>query len=195
MNDFQIRPSAVRATVRTTVALMAVLLGSAVSAARAAPPIYEDGYANGRLVTISVQDPHPGQTATAARGLYFEVIYPLGWEYLTESIPLCNPCDHLGDGDDIFDYHDHVFSGEPSDPADDTYRPLWQLTLVVPAYTGDLEHDLAVSEAYAQFLPVTSAAQAAELLSATLDDGSPVANWFVEDYVFRAAIVDDNARD
>ena len=70
---------------------------------------------------------------------------------------------------------------------------LWQLGLVVPAYTDDPEHNIAVSEAYASFLPVKSAADVSELLSATLEDGSPVADSFTEDYVFRAAIVNDSA--
>ena len=74
------------------------------------------------------------------------------------------------------------------------YRPLWQLSFVVPAYTGDPEHDVAVSAAYASYLPVKSAAGVEELLSATLEDGTPVADWFAVDYVFRAAIVSDKAK-
>src|SRR5262245_49129372 len=108
----------------------------------AGPPAYEHAYANGRTVTISVKDPHPGRVVRKSRGLYYEWIYPIGWEFMTDSIPQCNPCDHAGDGEDYFDYHDHVFSGTPGNLAAGTYRPLWQLSFVVPAYTGDPDHDL-----------------------------------------------------
>jgi hypothetical protein len=167
-------------------------LSGDMRAAVAGPPAYEHAYAEGRIVTISIQDPHPGQSAQKAHGIYFEVIYPIGWELLTESVPQCNPCDHLGDGEDYFDYHDHVFSAAPSSPAKG-YRPLWQLNIIVPAYSDDLAHNLAVSEAYASYLPLTSAADVAELLEATLGDGTPIALRLEEDYVFRATIVNENA--
>ena len=177
----------------TAPAVAALLLwSSGSSSAFAAPPGHEHGYANGQTVTISVKDPHPGQAAAQAQHEYFEVIYPVGWESLGLS-PLCVECDHLGDGDDWYDYHDHVFSGAPSQPGKEGYAPLWQLNLVTPAYNGDLEHDALVTEVYATFLPAKSSDEVAALLDATLDDGSPVAALEVTDYVFLAAIVNAKA--
>jgi hypothetical protein len=176
------------------VALFATLLLAhlAVPLALAAPAL-EHAYVNGRTVTISVMDPFVGKAAPQAVKPYFEVFYPIGWEFLTTSVPQCNPCDHVGDGDDFSDYHDHVFSAEPSQPGRGGYSPLWQLNLIAPAYTGNAVHDLAVSVVYASFLPIKSAEGVAELLAATMPDGSPVAEQFVEDYVFLAAIVNENA--
>ena len=173
-------------------AFVAVLAGGAWPML-ARPPIHEPAYVNGHTVIISVKDPVPGAVARQAQNVYFEVIYPIGWEDLTDSVPQCNPCDHVGDGDDFFDYHDHVFAGEPSAPGQGDYGPLWRLSFVVPAYNGDAAHDAAVGEAYAAFLPVTSADAVQALLAATLPDGSPIAEWFDVDYVFLAAIVDAHA--
>ncbi|MGH9174422.1 MAG: hypothetical protein ACRD1H_08695, partial [Vicinamibacterales bacterium] len=103
----------------------------------------------------------------------------------------CMPCDHLGDGDDPFDYHDHVFSAVPK-KNHGAYSALWNLTLVVPAYTGDPAHDQAVSEAYASLLPITSAA-AVQALLATAVNGLPIAERINTDYHFLAAIVNANA--
>lgn len=194
MNRFWNMRNTMSSLATTTLVLTALLCwGSRPADVLAGPPLYEPAYVNGRTVTISVQAP-PGKVAHKALGVYFEVIYPIGWEFLTDSTPLCNPCDHGGDGLDFYDYHDHVFSGEPGNPKDGTYRPLWQLSFVVPAYTGNTDHDLAVSVAYAAYLPVKSAAQVKGLLEATLDDGSPIANWSVVDVFFLAAIVNDKAR-
>jgi hypothetical protein len=129
-----------------------------------------------------------------AQNDYFEVIYPIGWEFLLDHNPQCNPCDHGGDGDDFFDYHDHVFAGQPGDPGKGEYGPLWRLSFVVPAYTGVLAHDIEVSAAYASYLPVKSGEDVQTLLAATLEDGSPIAEWFDVAFVFRAAIVNPNAQ-
>jgi len=161
------------------------------------PPVYEPAYVNGETVIISVGDPvnpHPGKAAREAQNDYFEVIYPIGWQELVQHSPQCNPCDHGADGDDFFDYHDHVFAGQPADPGKGEYGPLWRVSLVVPAYTGVAAHDDAVSAAYADFLPVTSGEAVQTLLAATLPDGSPIAEWFDIDFVFLAAIVNPNAQ-
>jgi hypothetical protein len=174
-------------------ALVATFTVTAHTDLLADAPHHEHGYANGHVITISVKDPIPGRVAAAAQNNYYEVFYPIGWPELTESIPQCNPCDHLGDGDDFSDYHDHVFAGEPSAPRKGTYGPLWRLNLVMPAYTGETEHDLAVSAAYAAFLPITSEGAALALLEATMEDGSPIAVMESIDYVFLAAIVSSSA--
>ena len=164
-------------------------IGPAVAA-----PIYEPAYANEQTVIISVGDPQPGHPARAAQNVYYEVIYPIGWQLLVNHVPQCNPCDHGGDGDDFFDYHDHVFAGAPGHSGHGAYGPLWRLGFVVPSYNGNSTHDTAVSAAYAAHLPVTSAAEVQALLAATLPDGSAIAEFFDVDYVFRAAIVSPNAQ-
>lgn len=179
-----------------TTALMtlgALVCWSGSSSRAIAGPAYEPAYANGRTVIISVKDPVPGKVARQAQNKYYEVIYPPGFASLTTSVPQCNPCDHAGDGDDFTDYHDHVFSAEPSNPGRGAYGPLWRLNLVVPVLTGEAPHDAAVATLYASRLPVTSAQAVAALLAATLADGSPIAELIDIDYVFLAAIVNPNA--
>lgn len=158
-----------------------------------AGPAYEPAYVNGHTVIISVKDPMPGKVARRAQNKYFEVIYPIGWQMLTTSIPQCNPCDHGGDGDDFFDYHDHVFSGEPSSPGGGVYGPLWRLNFVIPVVTGNAQVDAAIATRYASFLPTTSAQAVNSLLAATLTDGTHIAELIDVDYVFLAAIVNPNA--
>lgn len=158
-----------------------------------AAPVYEPAYVNGQTVTISVKDPFVGKVPRAAQNAYYEVIYPTGWNLLTTSVPQCNPCDHGGDGGDMYDYHDHVFAGEPSQPGGGAYGPLWRLNFVVPAYNGNMAHDVAVAYAYAAQLPVKSEQAVHDLLASTLSDGSPVALRIDVEYVFLAAFVSSNA--
>ncbi len=178
---------------RSIIALTTILLWCASSIRATAGPAYEPAYANGHTVIISAKDPFPGKVARRAQNQYYEVIYPIGWQSLTTSVPQCNPCDHAGDGDDFFDYHDHVFAGEPSNPGRGAYGPLWRLNLVVPAVTGDAQHDAAVAVMYAMHLPTTSSGAVKALLAAKLADGSPIAELIDVDYVFLAAIVNPNA--
>lgn len=183
-----------KTVIQTSLIALAVTLFWSTGATRAtAGPSYEPAYANGHTVLISVKDPMPGKVARQAQNKYYEVIYPIGWQSLTTSIPQCNPCDHGGDGDDFFDYHDHVFSAEPSNTGRGAYGPLWRLNFVIPAITGNAQHDAAVVTLYASYLPTTSAQAVKALLSARLSDGSPVAELIDVDYVFLAAIVNSNA--
>lgn len=177
-----------------TLSILAVLslLLSPGTAADAAQRIYEEGYVNGHIITISAMDPFPGKLPQEALSDYFEVIYPIGWQSLTGE-PLCNPCDHGGDGDDYFDYHDHVFAAEPANPGGGEYTALWLLHFVVPAYTGNAALDAEISTAYAAYLPVKSVAEIQILLAVTLPDGSPIAMQIDTDYAFLVAIVDSNA--
>ena len=178
---------------KSVIALAALLLWSSSSISATAGPAYEPAYANGHTVIISVKDPFPGKVARQAQNQYYEVIYPIGWQSLTTSVPQCNPCDHVGDGDDFFDYHDHVFAAEPSNTGRGAYGPLWRLNLVVPVLTGNIQHDAAVATLYAAHLPTTSAQAVKALLAVTLADGSPIAELIDVDYVFLAAIVNPNA--
>jgi hypothetical protein len=180
--------------VLTTLAFTAGILAINRSApALLAAPAYEHAYSNGHLVTISVKDPFIGTVPRAAQNTYYEVIYPTGFSLLTPSIPQCNPCDHVGDGDDMYDYHDHVFAGEPSKPGGGTYGPLWRLNIVEPAYTGNTQHDVQVAFAYAARLPVKSGQAVQDLLAQRLPDGTPVARLIDVEYVFLAAFVNSNA--
>ncbi len=165
-----------------------------VASAVAGPPVYEPAYVNGKTVIISVKDPQLGKVPTEAQNDYFEVIYPNGWEALLfPHVPQCNPCEHGGDGDDFYDYHDHVFGGQPG-TGRGAYGALWQLSFVLPLdKTGDPMHDAAVSVAYASHLPVTSAEAVQKLLTATVPDGSPIAERVLVDYHFLAAIVSPKA--
>jgi len=175
------------------ISFAALLLWSNGTSPVTAGPAYEPAYAYGHTVLISVKDPMPGKVARQAQNKYYEVIYPIGWQSLTTSIPQCNPCDHGGDGDDFYDYHDHVFSAEPSNPGGGAYGPLWRLNFVIPAITGNAQHDAAVVTLYASYLPTTSAQAVKALLNAKLTDGSPIAELIDVDYVFLAAIVNPNA--
>lgn len=174
--------------------LAPVLIAVALSSVATAAPHYESAYVNGRVVTISVKDPHPGKVAKSAQNTYFEVSYPIGWNSLTPSVPQCNPCDHVGDGDSFDDYHDHVFSAEPAVPGKGDYGPLWSLSLVMPNYTSDAAQNAAISAEYAKFLPVKSAQQVITLLEAKLPYTTvPLAVRVDLDYVFLAAIVSPHA--
>jgi hypothetical protein len=174
--------------------LAPVLVAALASSVVAAPPHHELGYVNGRVVTISIKDPHPGKVARSAQNTYFEVSYPIGFQSLTPSVPQCNPCDHVGDGESFDDYHDHVFSAEPSQPEKGGYGPLWSLSLVMPNYTANPAHHAAISAEYAKFLPVRSAQEVTALLAAKLPNTEvPLAVRVDLDYVFLAAIVNANA--
>src|ERR1051325_1575210 len=104
-------------------------------------PIYEIAFAGGELVTLSIHDPLPGTPPAAAVHQAYDVIYPVGFETLTTSVPQCNPCDHGGNGDDMFDYHDHLFMGSPSTHQTGAFGAIWRVDFILPAYTGEPAHD------------------------------------------------------
>jgi hypothetical protein len=114
----------------------------------------------------------------------YEVEYPTGWEHVLAR-PLCDYCDHFGNGEDAFDYHDHVLSRLPSRAANGAGAVYWSVVHVSPAYTGSADHDARVSEAYAALLPATSAHDVKRLLKARLDDGSAIATPWDTGFVFR----------
>ena len=136
---------------------------------------FEGAYADGALVTIGITAPTVSATALESQFTLFLVVYPNGFQTLGIGLPICNPCDHGGNGVDPTDFHDHVLSGFPHDRAGGRHDPIFHLFQVLPAYTGAATHDASVTVAYAGHLPAKSNAAVAALLSAKLNDGSPVA--------------------
>ena len=158
-------------------------------------PAYELAYAHGRTVTINAIDLQQ-HADRHAQGDFYLVVYPwepIGWQDLGLAPPICNPCDHAGDGDTPDDYHDHVLDSIPSNPGHGEFRALWHVFLVQPAYTGDPVHDLLVTLAYAAELPAKSEAAVDDLVSSTLPDGSPVAVEIDLDFYFLCAVVNPHA--
>jgi hypothetical protein len=158
-----------------------------------AQPGYEPAYYDGDTVTINAIElsQHAPEQAQAD---FWEVVYPIGWEDMGLPAPQCNPCDHEGNGIDFTDYHDHVLDSIPSSPGHGEYRGLWHVYLVLPAYTGDTDHDAAVGSAYAAMLPATSEDAVNALLQAELPDGSPVAAPVNTDFYFLCAVVNQHAQ-
>jgi len=137
---------------------------------------FEGAYTEGELVTIGITAPTTSTAPLESQFTLFLVVYPNGFESLGIGPPLCNPCDHAGNGIDPTDFHDHTLSGLPQNHAGGRQNPpVFHLFQVLPAYTGDQAHDALVTAAYAGHLPAKSNAAVAALLSAKLNDGSPVA--------------------
>ena len=183
--------------------LAGILLGvlaltNSVNRTSAGPPEYEPAYVNGKTVTINVLYFNPRQTKLPAQAQadFYLVIYPwqpVSWKDLGVPPPICNPCDHNGDGDTPDDYHDHVLDSIPANPGHGEWRSLWHVFLVLPAYTGNPDHDLLVTVFYAAQLPATSEAAVDDLVSSTLPDGSPVAAEIDLDFYFLCAVVNPHA--
>src|SRR5262245_31560414 len=72
-------------------------------------PGYEPAYYNGGVVTINAIDvpQNPGPLAHATADFY-EVVYPANHALWPAGGPMCNPCDHEGNGIDPTDFHDHL---------------------------------------------------------------------------------------
>lgn len=158
-------------------------------------PEYEPAYVNGKTVTINAIELQQRAPQQAQADLYL-VVYPwavLGWEALGVAPPQCSPCDHGGDGITWDDFHDHVLDSMPADPGHGEFRTLWHMFGVIPAYTGDLVHDLLVEIAYASHLPAKSEAAVDALVADTLPDGSPIAIEIDLEAYFLCAVVNDNA--
>jgi hypothetical protein len=129
---------------------------------------FQPGYLGGHTV---VYQPGPPVAEAAVVPLY-QVRYPDGWTKLTAR-PLCNYCDHAQNGEDAADYHDHVLA-PPDRRANAAGRVTWHVYDVVPAYTGDPDHDAAVSAAIAGRLPVQSVGQVSRLALRRMPDGSSI---------------------
>lgn len=131
---------------------------------------FQSGYLGGRTVVYRPGPPKPG-----ARLLpLFQIRYPDRWWQLTAR-PQCNYCDHAGNGRDSTDFHDHLLGRRPDRAANAAGAVNWQVSDIVPAYTGDAEKDAAVTEAYAAHLPVRSARELRRLLAARTAGGTRLA--------------------
>jgi len=160
------------------VALITLLCLSGVATATDHRPelAIEGAYAEGDLITIGITAPTTSTEPLESQFTLFLVVYPNGFESLGIGPPLCNPCDHGGNGIDPTDFHDHTLSGLPQNHAGGRHNaPVFHLFQVLPAYTGNQAHDASVTLAYASRLPAKSNAAVAALLSAKLNDGSAVA--------------------
>jgi hypothetical protein len=152
------------------------LNGVATAADPQSPVAFEGAYVDGGLVTIGITAPTTSSKPLNSQMTLFLVVYPNGFETLGIGTPICNPCDHGGDGIDPTDFHDHVLSGLPKNRAGGRPDPpVFHLFQVRPAYTGEEAHDASVTAAYAGRLPAKSSAAVAALLAARLNDGSPIA--------------------
>ncbi len=183
-----------RAAAVSSNAAAPMTVSAAAMAARANPgsPGYEPAYVNGSTVTINAIEV-PNRAPSRAQADFYEVVYPDGWASLGLAPPMCNPCDHDGNGIDALDFHDHILDSAPAIPGHGEYSPLWHVYVVVPAYSGDATHDAAVTAAYAPHIPTTSEAAVDALLGSHLTDGSPVAVEIDTQFYFLCAVVNSHA--
>ena len=175
-------------------AIMSLVMVHGVAAGK---PGYEEAFVNGGTVTINAIEV-PNHAPSQAQADFYQVVYPIGWENLGIGTPQCHPCDHDGGGIDFIDFHDHILDSMPSDPGHGEFSPLWHVFLVLPNYSflsgpPDPAHDALVTSAYASHIPTTSEAAVDNLLSATLQDGSPVAIEIDTDFYFLCAVVNEHA--
>lgn len=132
-----------------------------------------------RQIAYYKQTLEPAQDApfSVQRPLY-QVVYPADFAKRGLGAPQCDPCDHLRNGVDATDYHDHVLSLRPRQRT----STRWHVFEVAPATTGDPAHDAAVTDAYAEQIPARSQGDVTRLLATRLPDGSSVAK--LTDYRF-----------
>ena len=178
-----------------TLSSRATVAGTAASlSGRAAPgkPGYEPAWVNGQLVTINAIEVPNTAVPAKAQGDFYEVVYPNGWQNLGLAPPQCNPCDHTGDGIDPTDFHDHILDSMPGTPGGE-FSPLWHVSLVLPAYNGNADHDAQVSTAYASHLPTKSESEIDALLGSKAPDGSPLAVEVDTHFYFLCAVVNQQA--
>ncbi len=148
---------------------------------------FQPAYAEGGLVQFEQQGPAPETVAEENIRFLYEVEYPAGWEEVLAR-PICNYCDHFGDGENAWDYHDHVLASLPSTAQNQAGVVHWHVLHVRPTSTGDASQDAEIAAAYADRLPVTSSQTVRELLDSTLADGTPLAEVVDTEYVFTAPL-------
>ena len=175
-------------------AIISLVMAHGVAASK---PGYEEAFVNGGTVTINAIEV-PNHAPNQAQADFYQVVYPIGWENLGIGTPQCHPCDHDGGGVDFIDFHDHILDSMPSNPGHGEFTPLWHVFLVLPNYSflsgpPDPAHDALINAAYATHIPTKSEAAVDNLLSATLQDGSPVAIEIDTDFYFLCAVVDYHA--
>lgn len=133
-------------------------------------------YFRDRTLTFALSFDEEQDAPLRRQSVFYQVAYPQGWEELGLDAPICNPCDHGGDGVGVTDYHDHVMT---------RVLPANRHVIDVhPVYTGDPAHDAEVSRAYAAQLPATSADAVTYLLGSRLPDGSAIAEAVDTGYYF-----------
>lgn len=163
--------------VKTTIAALASTM--LVSAAWSEDfPVYLDGETR----TQSVTPPEDQSAPVAGQSVFYQIAYPKNFASLGMSNPICNPCNHGGDGVQWTDYHDHLMT-RPD-------LPLRHVFNIGPAYTGDADLDARIVKAYADRLPVISAVAANQLLALRLPTGEPVAEIADLGFYFNAVLID-----
>jgi hypothetical protein len=161
------------------------------------PPGYEMAYVSDTTVRINAIEVKQNPTDKAQADFY-EVVYPFDpatGQELTDfwpSTPQCSPCDHQGDGITPDDFHDHVLDSRPSDPGHGEYNALWRVFVIMPNYTGSVEHNSAVNSTLESLLPAKSEDAVNDLLS-TQVEGVPLVNEINTHFYFICAVVGDNA--
>jgi hypothetical protein len=148
---------------------------------------FQPAYAEGKLVTFEQGAQAPEDASTTDIRLLYEVEYPSNWSE-TLARPLCAYCDHFGDGENAWDYHDHVLGGLPSDEQNEAGTVYWHVLHLTPAYTGEESKDAAITKAYAALLPVQSGEAAQALIDAKLENGTPLTKVTDTKYVFTAPL-------
>lgn len=148
---------------------------------------FQPAYAEGRLVQFEQRGPAPEGVDERDVQILYEIEYPTGWaERLAR--PLCTYCDHNGDGENAWDYHDHVLADLPSEAQNAAGEVHWHVHHVLPAYTRDATRDAEVTAAYVEKLPAQSSEAVRDLINTTLADGTPIAEVVDTNYVFTAPL-------
>jgi len=149
---------------------------------------FQPAYLAGRVVQFEQRGPSPDGMDQSDIQVLYEVEYPNGWrERLAR--PLCTYCDHNGDGENAWDYHDHVLDALPDREQNDAGEVYWHVLHVLPAYIGEPSKDAEISAAYAEKLPAQSGEAVRDLIGSTLADGTPIAEVIDTHYVFTAPLI------
>lgn len=149
---------------------------------------FQPAYAEGRVVQFEQRGPSEEGIDAANVNTLYEVEYPAGWQTLLAR-PLCNFCDHGSDGENAWDYHDHVLADLPTEEANAAGEVHWYVMHVRPAYGEDEVVNADITAAYAARLPARSEREVKALLGATLTDGTPVAEAVDTQYTFTAPLI------
>jgi hypothetical protein len=150
--------------------------------------LFQPAYVDGKIVTYQPGSPAPeGVSESSIRALY-EVKYPTNWQE-TLARPLCTYCDHFGDGENAWDFHDHVLASLPTQEQNETGEVYWHVFHIAPSYTGEAITDAAITETYLGFLPAQSAEEVDTLSKAALPDGTAIAQVVDVGYVFAGPLI------
>jgi len=129
----------------------------------------------------------PQETPAPRQRVLYGVEYPRGWEQRLAR-PLCTYCDHISNGKDAYDFHDHVLASLPTRAQNSYGNVYWRVHHVSPAYTGNARRDAAIGRRYASLLPAQSAEEVRRLLDARLGDGARVAKNVDTGFYFRGPL-------